>query len=510
MKVPALVGVLLSIALSGGNAQSGSKRILVYGPSLNTGAQNEQTIAQAAGHTVTVADATTWASMTATQFSNYHLIVFGDKCNRSDFAAAGQNKSTWSPVITGLQVIHSLHVVGHQQTQGLRLIRNAIDYASSGVGTGLFVGLECSFSGAPAGTPVSFLSEVGDFRTGPTSADQIDIVDSTHPVVEGLSDAGLSNWGNSVHEWLHTFPTTLKVLTLERSSDPAGRAVVIATPPVGLIAYDVKPVGGQTDIALYNRVTASLQTLPGLNSASATDRRPSISADGKLLAFASSRIGNGDIFLYDRPSASFESLPGLNATGSLEGSPSLSASGNWLAFDSNRTGVQNVYLYDLARKSLVGLPGLNTTGFAERVPALAASGRFIAFVSDRTGNGDIYLYDRVPLSLVTLPGLNGAFVEGSPALSGDGRLIVFSSTRKGAGDVFLYDRATFSFIALPGLNTSTSFDGFPAISADGRYILFTSNRSGNYNIYLYDRTTAGLVALPGLNTSGLESRPSSR
>jgi hypothetical protein len=64
-----------------------AKNILIYGPSMSAagaGVDNEQTLAAAAGHTVAVADATTWSGMTTAQFAAFDAIVFGDPTCRTD------------------------------------------------------------------------------------------------------------------------------------------------------------------------------------------------------------------------------------------------------------------------------------------------------------------------------------------------------------------------------------------------------------------------------------------
>ena len=125
---------------------------------------------------------------------------------------------------------------------------------------------------------------------------------------------------------------------------------------------------GQTDIRLYDRKTGQILMLPKLNSPH-TDTEPSLSADGRLIAFVSNRpmndrlaAGTRDIYLYDRASERLLPLPGLNSPGQ-EQSPSLSADGRFLAFVSERldsAGERDIFVYDRETKTLLPTPGLNS------------------------------------------------------------------------------------------------------------------------------------------------------
>ena len=72
--------------------------------------------------------------------------------------------------------------------------------------------------------------------------------------------------------------------------------------------------------------------------------------------------GGRDIYLFDRTANQLLPLPGLNAAGH-EQSPSLSADGRFIAFVSERLGGEgerDVYLYDRQMEKLLVTPGLNS------------------------------------------------------------------------------------------------------------------------------------------------------
>ena len=230
--------------------------VLIYGPSMNaptaTEPQNELTIAEAAGFSVTVKSASQWADMTAADFAGYRAIIFGDpSCavSASPVAAANANKAVWSSAILGPVVINGTDPIEHQETQAqaLVLVSNSIKYAASTIGkTGLYASLSCYYFTAESGTSVDFLSGIGDFRVmgqGSPAPNAVTIASPSHPVMAGLTSAGLSNWTNSVHEFfsnslLESWPAGFEVLAtaVRPASEGSSYPYIIArgaiSPPI--------------------------------------------------------------------------------------------------------------------------------------------------------------------------------------------------------------------------------------------------------------------------------------
>jgi hypothetical protein len=216
------------------------KSILIYGPSLDTSASpNEQSLAEAAGYAVTVVDDATWSGMTAAQFAAFNGIIFGDLSGGGTdlLATADATKSVWSPAITGPVYIQGTNPVLHgsfgdplvPETQ--ILITDGINFAASGPGTGLYVSLSRYYEGSSPDTPVDFLSGIGDFKVSDAEcADNVTIVNPTHPAMAGLTNESLSNWFCSVHEFITGFPPTFEILaTAIRPSDGASLPYIIAS-----------------------------------------------------------------------------------------------------------------------------------------------------------------------------------------------------------------------------------------------------------------------------------------
>jgi hypothetical protein len=218
-----------------------AKNILIYGPSLDTFAfPNEQHLASAAGHSVTVVDATTWSAMTTAQFAAFDAIVFGDpSClavTPAPLSTAVSNKSVWSSAISGPVYVQGTDPVFHRSLIGAQhMITSGINFVANGTGTGLYVSLSCYYDNGSASTPVDLLTALGDFRVSEGQcANTVTIAEPTHPAMTGLTNANLSDWGCSVHDFIVTFPPAFTVLAKAvRPSDDVNVPYIIATSGTG-------------------------------------------------------------------------------------------------------------------------------------------------------------------------------------------------------------------------------------------------------------------------------------
>ena len=194
---------------------------------------------------------------------------------------------------------------------------------------------------------------------------------------------------------------------------------------------------------------------------------PSLSYDGTRLTFQT-QLGaafDQDVVLVDVMADSVIPTPHLHALGAADFDPSISGDGKLIAFTTTRHGTYDIALYDVAGDSLLPLPGLNTNDDDLGV-SISRDGRFLAFHSNRPGGEgmfDIYVYDRVTRNFLPLPGANTAMSELNPALSPDGRYVAYSTDSEGGGDIRLYDIGLHLPIPLPGLNDPYFADKNPSI-----------------------------------------------
>ena len=225
--------------------------VLIYGPTLFTslgGARlnNEKTLAEAAGYDVTVWDAATWASKTSADFAKFSAIVIpdpmvGGDCSYSTapLAAAEANRAVWSPSVNGPVVIIGTDPMFHQfnQVQAVPLMRNALKFAvSSPTKTGVYATLNCYYNNVTAPTAVTFLSGIGAFTVVGLSnlGETATILAGSHPVMAGLTSAGLSNWNDSAHEAfpvMSSYPASFEALAQMSHATAEGSLTYIIARP---------------------------------------------------------------------------------------------------------------------------------------------------------------------------------------------------------------------------------------------------------------------------------------
>jgi Tol biopolymer transport system component len=340
-----------------------------------------------------------------------------------------------------------------------------------------------------------------------------------------------------------------------------GRFVAFGSSAANLVPGDTN---GRGDVFVHDRQsrTTTRVSVDG-SGAQANEQswRPAISADGRLVAFASRASnlvagdtnGAADIFVHDRLTRATTrvsvSSGGAQGTGE-SADPSLSADGRSVAFvsfssnlvpgDTNRW--EDVFVHDRAtrttRRVSVGSAGTQGNSFSIE-PSISGDGSFIAFRSDAsnlvpgdTNQGhDVFIRDlrrqsttRVSISNEGAQASCGRVYESQcswdPSLSADGRLVAFTAGAPNLvardtnedDDVFVRDRlggtTTRVSVSSSGAQGDWSSNE-PAISAEGRFVAFTSRASnlvaGGANdwddIFVHDLAT-GSTAPASVSSSG--------
>jgi Tol biopolymer transport system component len=241
---------------------------------------------------------------------------------------------------------------------------------------------------------------------------------------------------------------------------------------------------------------------------------PSISADGRYVAFTSDASnlvagdsnGGSDVFVRDRTNGVTRRLTGGHA-GSFR--PSISADGRYVAFASDADDVvdgdtnehRDVFVRDLrfgtTHRISLGSHGQQARGDSD-MPAISADGRYVAFLStasdlvrgDSNGEADVFVRDlrygtthRISLGSHSRQANGPSYAL---SISGDGRYVAFSSDATnlvpGDGndlpDVFVRD-LRFGITRLASLKAggqpSSGLAGTPLLSADGRALAYSTD-----------------------------------
>ncbi|MCW6008771.1 hypothetical protein K1W54_30140 [Micromonospora sp. CPCC 205371] len=253
---------------------------------------------------------------------------------------------------------------------------------------------------------------------------------------------------------------------------------------------------------------------------------PSISADGRYVAFTSfgPRVPGDtntspDVYLWERQTGALE-LVSVSSSGEVANAdsyePSLSADGRYVAFYSGASnlvsgdigGYYDLFVRDRRTDTTTRLTASSTADSA--MPRMTPDGRYVVFASaafdlvpgDANDRMDVFVHDRATAttSLVSLSPTGGQLPEGGtePSISADGRYVAFISHYGDFNEVLLRDRqagTTVTASVSTGGAPSNGDSGRPSISANGRAIAFASMATSlvhgdpdpNEEIFLRDR-----------------------
>jgi Tol biopolymer transport system component len=272
-----------------------------------------------------------------------------------------------------------------------------------------------------------------------------------------------------------------------------------------------------------------------------------ISADGRFVAFESlannlvpgDTNNEDDIFVRDRQNSTTElaSISVNAAPGNAASqTPSISADGRYVAFTSEATdivpGDTNNHLDIFVRDRLTGamqrasVSTGSTQGNGHSVfPWISSTGRYVSFTSDASnliagdtnGLGDIFVRDlrsdsteRASVATGNLQG-NGSSWDAS--ISADGRFVAFNSnatnlvTTGGIGiGVYVRDRFSDTTEVVSVATDGSPANGnceIPAVSGNGRYVAFRSSATNltlidtnaSDDVFFHDRAATGFTSL---------------
>ena len=313
-----------------------------------------------------------------------------------------------------------------------------------------------------------------------------------------------------------------------------GRFVAFTSAASNLLAGDTNNV---SDVYVHDRVTGATTRVSVTSTggqASPDSSHPDISADGRYVAFQSTASNlvagdtnnSRDIFVHDRQTGATERVSVSSSeaeaeSGSVSFSPSVSADGRYVAFESSATNLVSasdtnnnfdIFVRDrvLGTTIRVSESTSGTQGNAFHGNAsISGNGRFVGFRSNSTnlvisdtngGFSDVFVHDRVT-GVTTLVSVDSAGNQGannsiSSSLDHSGRFVAFYGApdlapgdANNTHDVMVHDRTTgqttLMSISTSGQGGNTSSTS-PHISANGTLDAFV-------NINLVAATCNGLA-----------------
>ncbi|MCS6990524.1 MAG: hypothetical protein NZL95_01525 [Chitinophagales bacterium] len=339
------------------------------------------------------------------------------------------------------------------------------------------------------------------------------LLNDNFPTLRQLSDFhryfpyrwGHAFWAYVVGRWGNEIIAPLFVQTARSGYEAAIRKVL------GISVKDFQHQWKEQTTLWYGAAFEKPQSYPTLNLLF-RDRKgvieqefsPSVSPDGKRVAFLSTRHGLGlELFVArveDGRILYRLNFERGNQHASLlrlyESAAAWSPDGLYLAFFITEKGRPHLALA-LAENGKVQrrmmLPSLTEALSVSWSP----DGRYLAFSGLHNGNSDLYVLDMHKDSLLQLT--RDSFSDLQPAWSPDGRKLVFVTDRFAGADpenlrfsnlgLAVYDLATNHIEALPLFGSVQHTN--PVWTSDGS-IFFLAAPDGIYNIYRYDATTQSI------------------
>lgn len=285
---------------------------------------------------------------------------------------------------------------------------------------------------------------------------------------------------------------------------------------------------GVTDIFVYTRVTERIERVSIASDgsqASGASINPSISADGRIIAFVSwaSNLAPGDtntlpdppptnapdIFVHDRQTGETERVS--IASNSMQANdrsdnPSISGDGRYVAFVSwasnlvrdDTNDAPDIFVHDRqsgkTERVSIASDGAQSNGWSEAA-AISADGRWVAFVSQATNlvpNAvakpcGVFVHDRSngQTDLASLDPSGHPISGSGPSISKDGHWVAFWDPH-----VYLRDRRVERTIlvasnVLEYTEGGTCGSGGISLSADGNWLAYSSEQTPDHTLEIF-------------------------
>ncbi len=229
----------------------------------------------------------------------------------------------------------------------------------------------------------------------------------------------------------------------------------------------------------------------------ARDGDPSISPDGRTIAFESFRSGFSELWTMNSDGTNLRQLT-FNGAPEDRGS-SWSPDGSQIVYHTTEFRAPSGPGHSSFEIMIINADGtgqtrLTNNNFQDSLPSWSPDGTKIAFFSNRDGDGEIYVMNVDGSNVTRLTNSPGE--DAHPMWSPDGSQITFHTRRFGSLDVMVMN-ADGSNQRLVTAGTPTTSEYFPVWSPDGTMITYTGNTLDrtNFDVYVINVDGTGVRQL---------------
>ena len=261
---------------------------------------------------------------------------------------------------------------------------------------------------------------------------------------------------------------------------PVSPAKVVSSPlQEGLVVLALYEAGHSHLFAYQSMATPYTR----LTSGPWDDITPSLSPDGRWLAFASDRSGPWDLYLLDLHSGE---LIRLTDTPQFEAAPSWSPDGNLLAYESYDQDFEIIIRSVVDDQTLLNL---SQHPAADYQPTWSPQGRQLAFISNRSGEPEVWLadFDKYGEERFSNLSLNPEMEESNPVWSPDGTSLAWAALQERNHSLFIWD---------PDQGAQYVGSGDWPIWSPDSSILLTALRDANQTLLTAYQASNSLLVLP--------------
>jgi len=221
--------------------------------------------------------------------------------------------------------------------------------------------------------------------------------------------------------------STVVLPTIENTPSP----ISVRDAPIGTIVFSARK-GSYSHLWFY--VPGDPEPIQ-ITNGDWDDRFPSVSPDGKQIAFTSHQDGNWEIYLLDIQTLEIRRM---TATLDYEGRPRWSPDGQWITYEAYYEGNYDVWLMPI--EGMDEPIRLTTHASEDLSPVWSLDSRKIVFISNRDGNFEVYLADLDASvnrfkNISNTPNCN----ERDPVFTKDGHYLAFSSRKDGINQLMVMD-----------------------------------------------------------------------